>query len=700
MQDWINARSRIYWYDQYANNQQETAFAKYDPERIVAELVGTGADIVAVYAANQFGIAYYPSAIWPQHPGLHGRDYVGDLVSGLRRHGKKVLLYINWLDSKHPEWNIVPLGADPARVRAAGPLVSWADPTHPEGRVQDLPGGHWQLPCANSPKREQVVALAREIVQRYRPEAFHLDMFFNNTPCVCPFCRPHLERLCGTTEITLQTLGEHWPAYIDWVAERSAALLTELSAVLRENGVLAAHNAFAPLYQPAIGGVGEGWLDALDVWTSECFDAFLVPCSDLNTSSINVRWQHAIGKPSWMLRTSTSSHYSHWPIAPAKWLVYAAACKANGVKAFGPCGIGARPDTTSAASLLANVKGAFDAIMEDADLDAGAVPESRIALVFSWATRKYFGGARSIAEPRWAQEFMGWARLLIEEHLPFDIVVAENVAAADQLRRYDLVILPNATHLGDAVCTALRAYVAKGGRLLATGESSLWDNRGGRRPDFALGDVLGIASRGAREGHFAIQRPAEPEPASGVLQEVAAAGTVLAHSLAVDPAGSVCAMKDPLPLDPPATPVLVANTFGRGHSRYVAFDLGRFYELHGDLHIGRLLAEQVDALLPARQLTVRAPRTVEVTVWRQAAPERLILHLANRTVPWSLPTDTREISEIIPVHDLEISLPMPFPRLAVSARHAEVSYEEGNGRLRLRLATLEAYAAVLIRCVP
>ena len=696
MQDWINARSRIYWYDQYANNEQATAFSRYDPDRIVAELAATGADIVAVYAASQFGIAYYPSAIWPQHPGLKGRDYVGDLVTRLRQRGKKVLLYINWLDSKHPEWNAVPLGADLARIRAPKPLVSWADPTQPEGRIQDLPGGHWQFPCANSPKREQVVAIAREIVQRYRPDAFHLDMFFNNTPCVCPFCRPHLERLCGTAEITLQTLGAHWPAYIDWVSERSAALMAELSAVLRENGVVAAHNAFAPLYQPAIGGVGEGWLDSLDVWTSECFDAFQVPGSDLNTSSINVRWQHAIGKPSWMLRTSTSSHYSHWPIASAKWRVYTAACKANGVKAFGPCGIGARPDTTSAASLLANVKGAFDFVMEDADLDAGAVADSRIALVFSWATRKYFDGARSISEPRWSQELNGWARLLIEEHLPFDIVTAENIESAGQLARYDLIILPNAAHLADAFCAAVREYVREGGRLLATAETSLGDNRGARRADFALGDVLGIARRGAREGHFAIQRPAESEPASGVLQEVAASGVVLTRSLAVDPAGSVCAMKDPLPLDVPGTPVLVANRFGRGQSTYVAFDLGRFYEMHGDLHIGRLMAEQLDRLLPARQLVVQAPRTVEVTVWRQEAPKRLIIHLANRTVPWSLPTDTREISEIIPVHGVEISLPTPFVRPSVSARHAEVSAHEENGRLVLRVAKLEAYAAVLL----
>ena len=62
---WLNRRQRIYWYDQYALNEQETAFAKYDPDRIAAEMKNTGADIVAVYAANQFSVAYYPSQVWP-----------------------------------------------------------------------------------------------------------------------------------------------------------------------------------------------------------------------------------------------------------------------------------------------------------------------------------------------------------------------------------------------------------------------------------------------------------------------------------------------------------------------------------------------------------------------------------------------------------------------------------------------------------
>ena len=689
--DWINRRSRIYWYDQYVLNEQESAFARYDPDRIADELVGVGVDIVAVYAANQYGIAYYPSKILPQHPNLKGRDYVGDLTTRLRARGKKVLLYTNWLDSKHPEWNLVPLGCDPKVVQAEQPLSSWADPSRPNGRVQALAGGAWQVPCFNSPRREQVVAIAREVTERYHPDAFHLDMFCNGEVCVCGYCRPTLEKICGTKEITREAIQEHWVDFIDWRCASAAEVIANVTAVLRERGIAAAHNPFAPLYVAALWGQDEAWLPSLDVFLSECFDRFLAPTSDLNSTSINVRWQHAVGKPSWILLTQHPVHFAHWPVPRATWEVHAAACKANGCKAFGPCGVGARPDTTTSPRMLGNVKHGFDLYMQDADLDAGAVSDAKIGLGFSWATRKYFGRG----DQRWLEEFSGWARLLIEEHLPYDIVAAERVHGGD-LSRYDLVILPNMASVSVDFCSTVSEYVRGGGRILATAETSLWDERGRRRPDFGLAQALGIEWKGAVEGHFAVERPGEPEPASGVFQQVATWGRIVARRVEVDPAGSVSGTEDPLPMAAGDWPAVTAGSFGAGRACYVACDVGRYFSMHGDEHIGEWMAELVEAILPRRQIEVKAPRTVEVTVWRQAAPERTIIHLANRTVAWTLPTDSRQITEIIPLREVQVGVESPYPNPSVSGREAQVRAEVDGARLNIAVRDLGPYAAIVI----
>lgn len=680
---WLKRRGRIYWYDQYALNEQEVAFKKYDPDRITDELVATGADIVVVYAANQFSIAYYPSKFWPQHPNLGGRDYVGDLLSRLRRQGKKVITYINWLESRHPEWNTIRLGSEESPDNLEMPLAGWADPADPERRVQRVPGGRWRYPCINSPRREQVLAVAREIVERYQPDGFHLDMFHaNGALCVCRYCRPELERICGTKEITWPAVRAHWRDYIDWKCRRSSSLIAELTAMLHQHGVLACHNAGTPFYQPAIYGNGEDWMPHLDVFVSEIFLNLYVP----NTT---VRLQRALGLPSWELLTSTAPRFSHLSVPAAWWQVSAATCKANGGEVLGPCGVGAYPDTTSSKRLLATVKQGLDFFMQHADLAEGAVSCAKIGLAFSWATRKYFKeGAMN-----WAEEIAGWSKLLIEEHLPFDIVVAEKAASADDLTRYDLVILPNTANMSSALCSAVTEYVRRGGSLLATGETSLADHKGYPLADFRLKELLGISHKGSFEGPFAIERPEGPEPALGIFQQVSTTADVIARHVAVDPAGSVAGGNDPLPAKPTNWPAAVSNAFGKGRCVYVAFDVGRMYSNHHLPHIASLMAGAIDSILPSRQIVLKAPRSIEVTVFRQDAGRRTIVHLADQT---QSAQDMTRITEILPVHDIELVIKRPYADSKISCRGAACTSSVQGANLQVNLSRLDSYAAVVI----
>ena len=680
--DWLYKRQRIYWYDQYVLNDQATGFANYDPDRIARELAGTGADIVAVYAANQFSVAYYPSRIWPMHPNLKGRDYFGEVSSRLKAQGQKVIAYINWLESRHPEWYVVPLGGQPEKEF---PLASWADPDRPDWRVQMVPGGSWRFACINSPRREQVVAVAREIIERYHPDGFHLDMFFNSGVCVCEYCRPTLEKICGTKDITAESIAAHWREFIDWRNESSSSLIGEVSSVLREHGVFAAHNGQNPLWLSPLYGFDKDWLPHLDLYVSEIF-------YDLHASDLTMRWHRAIGKPSCELLTSTSPNHAHLSVPYAAWQVSAASAKANGCNVLGPCCVGAYPDTTSSIRLLDTVRKGLDFFMEDSDLHPDAVPAAKVALVFSWATRKYFREGRM----DWSQELDGWSRVLIEEHIPFELVVAEQVNSAEDLAKYDLVILPNLAFVSNSFCSVITAYAKAGGCVLATGETSLGDERGFPREDFALGDLFGISRKGSAEGAFAMEGKIEHEPATGVFQQVVATGEVLARKVTTDPAGSVAGYIDPFPMEPTDSPVATTQATGTGQALYVAFDLGRYYANKGLLHARDRMTEYIDFLLPQRQLVVKGPTSLEVTVFHQTKPERIIIHLANRT---SVAHDMARIHEIPPLHDIEIEIESPYPAVKVSGREIGVATTLENNRVRLQIGKMEVYAAVIIEPV-
>ena len=677
--DWLKKRQRIYWYDQYALNDQATAFANYDPDRIAQEMAGVDAEIVAVYAANQFSVAYFPSKIWPMHPNLKGRDYFGEVSSRLQAQGRKVIAYINWLESRHPEWWMVPLGGErPPEF----PLASWANPDNPDWRVQQVPGGSWRFACINSPRRAQVVAITREIVERYKPDGFHLDMFFNSGVCVCNYCRPTLERICGTTDITMQAIAAHWREFIDWRNECSTSLIAEVSAILREHGVFAAHNGQNPLWLSPMYGFDKDWLPHLDLYVSEIF-------YDLHASDLTMRWHHAIGKPSCELLTSTSPMHSHLAVPKTAWQISAASAKANGCNVLGPCCVGAYPDTTTSKRLLATVREGLDFFMEDADLHAGATPMAKVALVFSWATRKYFREGRM----DWSQELDGWSRVLIEERIPFELIVAENVASSDDLAKYDLVILPNLAFVDDTFCATISAFAHAGGRVIATGETSLGDVHGFARDDFALGELFGIARKGVVEGVFYMQGEIEPEPANGVFQRIAATSTVLSRQIATDPAGSVAGYIDPFPTEATEWPLDVVRESGKGKALYIAFGLGRYYAAHQLVHARDRMARYIDTLLPKRQLVVHAPRSLEVTIWRQTSPERTIIHLANRT---AMAHDMPRIHEIPPLRDIEIEMESPYPQPNVSCRNATATTTIENKNLRVIIDTLDVYAAVVI----
>lgn len=85
---------------------------------------------------------------------------------------------------------------------------------------------------------------------------------------------------------------------------------------------------------------------------------------------------------------------------------------------------------------------------------------------------------------------------LLEGRFLFDFVHEEKLSA-EELRKYRALILPNVALLSDQQCQQIADFVERGGSVLATFETSLYDERNRRRPNFGLADVFGI--RKARE---------------------------------------------------------------------------------------------------------------------------------------------------------------------------------------------------------
>ena len=84
---------------------------------------------------------------------------------------------------------------------------------------------------------------------------------------------------------------------------------------------------------------------------------------------------------------------------------------------------------------------------------------------------------------------------LLEGRFVFDFVHQENLPAQD-LSRYRALLIPNAAYLRDSECEAIRRFAAQGGSVMATFETSRFNEWGDEREDFGLGDLLGASIMG------------------------------------------------------------------------------------------------------------------------------------------------------------------------------------------------------------
>jgi hypothetical protein len=141
-------------------------------------------------------------------------------------------------------------------------------------------------------------------------------------------------------------------------------------------------------------------------------------------------------------------------------------------------------------------------------------PLARVAIVYSQQTAWFQSGKPGAPDPVEGAA-LGWYQALVEARIPFEMV-HDRLLDAGHLAAFRTLILPNITSLSDAQCGQLRAFVARGGGLVATFETSLCDEWGNPRAEFGLSDLFGATWKGATEGPMRQRlHPPRARPGSG-----------------------------------------------------------------------------------------------------------------------------------------------------------------------------------------
>ena len=686
------ADDRVPWYRRTLRwgqtNITEIDPARYDIDWWRAHWQRTQTQGVIVNAGGI--VAYYPSRVPLHRPAerLGGRDLFGELCRAAHDAGLVVFARMDSnraheeLYRAHPDWFAVD---EAGRPHKAGELF---------------------IACVNGPYYdEHMPAILREIAERYHPEGFTDNSWSGlgrETICCCQNCRTRFRQRSGRD----LPRGKDWndPGYREWIRwnyDRRLEIWDSNNRTTRAAG--GPDCIWAGMNGSSVSAQSQSFRDCKAI----CERADILMLDHQSRSDATgfqhngeagklihglLGWEKLVPESMAMYQAGRPTfRLASKPAAEARmWMLDAVA---GGLQPWWHH-VGAWHDDRR---MYRTAEPVCRWHKDHEEFLVNRQPVATIGVVWSQQNMDFFGrdDADVLVEAPWR----GVAQALVRARIPYLPIHADHVDRdAD---RFSALILPNLGAMADAQVASIRRFVGRGGGLLATGESSLFDQWGDPCPDFALADLFGahVADR-RRESDAALRRrhaadtahtylrlppgprargdgprsggePAGPRPRHEVLRgfedtDILPFGGVLEPLTLSAGAEVLLTFVPAFPIYPPEAawmrepttdvPGLILNAAdGGARVAFLTADLDRRFARdslpdHGDL-IANLVRWVARDDVP---LAVEGAGLIDCHVYRQ--PGRLIVHLVNLT---SAGTWRAPVHELIRIGPLQLGVRLP-----------------------------------------
>jgi hypothetical protein len=649
-------------------------------------------------------LAFYPTEVPYQHRSeyLGSRDLFGDMVAAARKRDIRVVArmdcnyaYQEALEA-HPEWFELNRDGSPRRA----PECPWLFKT-----------------CMFSTYfTEQMPAIYREINQLYSPDGF----FTNGWPstgtlevCYCPACQKIYREKTGgvppeSTDAGSPVYRKYYSAYMDRIAQ-----VWKLW-----NGIAQEKNSDS-VYVGNLGGglrtvkdlkrlsAVAGWFNAdhqgrsgnTPVWA--CAQQGRVAQSVMDGRTItNVIGAYSNSQPLWRHTSKPAAEMTLWM----------AQVTASGMVPWFHW-LGGSPEDNRWREpgrlffgWLAENEPHFRNRRSLANI-AVLYPQSTIAFYRSNGTRTRSLNGMPIDPVDYIE---GLYYALLEGRFLFDFVHQENLTPG-VLERYDVLLIPNAAYLRDSECDALRRYVSAAGSVLATFETSRYDEWGVERADFGLADLFGVHLAGGVIGPFdnTYMRMNHPHPIlQGFGQTQILPGPEFRVSVGHVKSGSLDLSVIPYyPAFPPEMvyprkphtqePASVFREFGNSRIVYFPGDIGRTAWLSGSPDLNQLICNSVRWLLGTHPVPVQIDGKGLIETFAWETEPGFALHILNYTNPDSTRPFIREFYPIGPLR-VQFSVPQGKKISRVRALRAahNLPFKQETARVYFEVPSVTDYEVI------
>jgi hypothetical protein len=339
---------------------------------------------------------------------------------------------------------------------------------------------------------------------------------------------------------------------------------------------------------------------------------------------------------------------------------------------------------------------------------------ARVGLVYSQQTAWFYGGPEAAAKVD--EPGLGFYQALIEARIPFEMV-HDRLLDRDHVSQFRTLILPNVAALSIEQCNQIREFVERGGSLVATYETSLYDEWGVKRKDFGLASIFGASYAGINEGpmlnsYLALEKDPETAQYHPLLAGLEDAGRIIngIHRLHVRPLNDrdhpplqVIPTYADLPMEecfPPPEKTHDAGVFVRQHGQgrvvYFPWDIDRtFWDVLGLDHATLLRNAVVWATNEDSPLIVEGKGILDISVWEQKSS--MTVHLVNLTNPMMMKGPLREV---IPLSSQQVHVRIPAGRRVTRARLLvagnDVKYREDRNVITIDVPTINVHEVVAL----
>ncbi len=634
--------------------------SRFSKEQFQSALKLGHVNSITVFSKCHHGWAYHPSEANEIHPGLDF-DLLGAQIEAAHEIGVKTPVYLSaGLDEKmtrrHPEW----------LRRGKDDRIDWTAPGYHEF-------------CMNTPYLDYLIKQVEEVVRNYDCDGIFLDIV-GVRMCWCQNCIKTLldEGKDPYDDANVRELGERiYKNYTTKIREAVDRI---------KPGLPVFHNS---------GHIRRGRRDLADVDTHLELESLPTGGWGYDHFPLSAAYSRTLGKD--FLGMTGKFHttwgefggYKH----PNALRYEEALCTASGAK----CSIGDQlhPDGHMDEATYALIGAAYAEVEEREPWLDGVTSVADIAVLSEEAISNYYASGK-ILHHGGADADAGAVRILLEGKYLFDVIDTE-----EPLDKYKLLILPDSAKLDKYLTDKIKAFTAKGGKVLATGESGLSVNEDAFALDF------GCKYIGASAFKPVYFRPQFDLPCLGNTAFViynnaydieAAEGAdvpILRENPYFNRTTFHFSSHQHTPNDKSAS--YPAATIG-ADGAYISAKMFTEYAKMGNLIPKLLVTHVIDTLLSdAKTLTTNLPAQGVVTLMDQTGENRLVNHVLYAS-PVRRGNGIEIIEDIIPLYDIDVAIKLDKQpkRVYLAPENRDIAYTYDNGVLSYKIDKLDLHAMVVI----